>query len=139
MKHSPKTYQPLPRPDRHGFTVTEMLVSALLLTTVMSVVGPLVVRGDRLWQDARHGRAESLRADRGLRRPGSGAARCRRVRPSAKAVVMAGMPKAIEVPMAMAVVPMHRARSSVGSRPARRAATNVSPRARPNATGAKFY
>ncbi len=56
MKHSPKTYQPLPRPDRHGFTVTEMLVSALLLTTVMSVVGPLVVRGDRLWQDARYGR-----------------------------------------------------------------------------------
>jgi hypothetical protein len=33
-----------------------MLVSALLLTTVMSVVGPLAVRGDRLWQDARHGR-----------------------------------------------------------------------------------
>ena len=28
-------------------------------------------------QDARHGRAESLRADRGLRRPGSGAARQR--------------------------------------------------------------
>jgi hypothetical protein len=56
MKRYPKTDKLAQQSDRRGFTVTEMLVSALLLTTVMSVVGPLAVRGDRLWQDARHGR-----------------------------------------------------------------------------------
>ena len=56
MKRYPKTCKLTQQAHRHGFTVTEMLVSALLLTTVMSVVGPLAVRGDRLWQDARHGR-----------------------------------------------------------------------------------
>jgi len=56
MKRSPKTYQQARQPHRPGFTVTEMLVSALLLISVMSLVGPLAVGSDRLWQDARHGR-----------------------------------------------------------------------------------
>jgi len=56
MEYSPKNYQQASRPGRCGFTVTEMLVSALLLISVMSLVGPLAVRSDRLWQDARHGR-----------------------------------------------------------------------------------
>lgn len=56
MKHSPANHLPAQQTPRHGFTVTELLVSALLLTSVMSLVGPLAVRSGRLWQDARQGR-----------------------------------------------------------------------------------
>lgn len=41
---------------RVGFTVTELIVAATLLVVVMSVVTPLTVRSNRLWQDSRHHR-----------------------------------------------------------------------------------
>jgi len=39
---------------RRGFTMTELVVAATLLTTMMSVVAPLAVRSSRLWQDSRY-------------------------------------------------------------------------------------
>jgi len=56
MKPFRNTNQPTYPANRSGFTVTEMLVSALLLISVMSLVGPLAVRTGRLWQQTRHGR-----------------------------------------------------------------------------------
>ena len=39
---------------RSGFTLTELVVSATLLVTIMGIVAPLTVRSGRLWQDSRH-------------------------------------------------------------------------------------
>lgn len=56
MKPFSITREPIYPANRSGFTVTEMLVSALLLISIMSLVGPLAVRTGRLWQQTRHGR-----------------------------------------------------------------------------------
>ncbi len=41
------------RNRRHGFTLTELLVSATLLIGMMLMVGQLTVRTGRLWQECR--------------------------------------------------------------------------------------
>lgn len=41
------------RMRRGGFTMLELLVSAILLIALISIVVPLTVRAGRLWQDAR--------------------------------------------------------------------------------------
>ena len=56
MKSFRNTKRAIDPANRSGFTVSEMLVSALLLISVMSLVGPLTVRTGRLWQQTRHGR-----------------------------------------------------------------------------------
>lgn len=40
--------------NRGGFTLTELVVAAILLVSVMAVVAPLTVRSGRLWRDAQH-------------------------------------------------------------------------------------
>ena len=41
--------------NRHrGFTITELVVAASLLVTVLSVITPLAVRSNRLWQQTRY-------------------------------------------------------------------------------------
>ncbi len=42
------------RTQRTGFSLTELVVCASLLVTVMSFVTSIVIRVDRLWQDTRH-------------------------------------------------------------------------------------
>lgn len=42
------------RSRRGGFTMLELLVSAILLIALISIVVPLTVRAGRIWQDARN-------------------------------------------------------------------------------------
>jgi Tfp pilus assembly protein FimT len=44
----------LPKKDRQGATVVELLVSSTLVVTLLGIVAPLSVQGGRLWQETRH-------------------------------------------------------------------------------------
>ena len=45
-----------PADRRCGFTLTELLVSATLLVSIIALVAPLTVRSGRLWQECRYQR-----------------------------------------------------------------------------------